>query len=185
LAGRPVDNLIDELVRAGLWDRDDKGYVIHDYLEYNPSKAQVLAVREAKSEAGKRGAATRWHGGLNGTSHNTHLTAPMAKRWQNDAPIPIPIEEEEDALTRVALEEIPKSDSTAADYRKVIDKHRVRLCDSHIERVILQLADWKPKKPRAKLHRTLDVWLLKEEPEARGSTSGPQYPEVVVPEGWL
>jgi len=36
-----------ELVRAGLWESADGGYTIHDYLEYNPSREQVEAEREA------------------------------------------------------------------------------------------------------------------------------------------
>ncbi|MBN1459047.1 MAG: hypothetical protein JXA57_05890 [Armatimonadetes bacterium] len=55
LVGGPVDNLIEELLRVGLWERHRRGYVIHDFLDYNPSKAQVEALREAKIEAGRRG----------------------------------------------------------------------------------------------------------------------------------
>lgn len=35
------------LVRAGLWETVTGGWRIHDYLEYNPSKAQILSAREA------------------------------------------------------------------------------------------------------------------------------------------
>jgi hypothetical protein len=55
LAGQPVDNLIDELVRVGLWEKRKGGFFVHDWLDYNPSKAQVLAERERKSEAGRLG----------------------------------------------------------------------------------------------------------------------------------
>lgn len=37
----------DVLVREGLWLEDDAAYVVPDYLSYNPSRAQVLAEREA------------------------------------------------------------------------------------------------------------------------------------------
>lgn len=43
------------LVGVGLWDASENGYLVHDYLAYNPSKEQVLATREARSEAGKEG----------------------------------------------------------------------------------------------------------------------------------
>lgn len=36
-----------ELVRAGLWEKEEGGHSIHDYLDYNPSRAQVEAEREA------------------------------------------------------------------------------------------------------------------------------------------
>lgn len=44
LRGRPA---VDELVLAGLWEQVDGGYRIHDYLDYHPTRAKVLADREA------------------------------------------------------------------------------------------------------------------------------------------
>jgi hypothetical protein len=41
---------IKELVDAGLWEREGEGYRVHDYLVYNPSKAQVQAKRDAAKE---------------------------------------------------------------------------------------------------------------------------------------
>lgn len=38
-----------ELETAGLWDRADDGWQIHDYLEYNPDRARVQAEREANA----------------------------------------------------------------------------------------------------------------------------------------
>lgn len=45
------------LVDVGRWTRDDerKGYVIHDYLDYNPSKESREAERQGKRDAGRRG----------------------------------------------------------------------------------------------------------------------------------
>lgn len=45
----------NELVRKGRWEQLDDGYLIHDFLEYNPSKEKVLAQREAKRKAGQKG----------------------------------------------------------------------------------------------------------------------------------
>ena len=45
-----VRELVDRLVEVGLWEQVKKGYLIHDYLEYNPSKAQVLAERAKNAE---------------------------------------------------------------------------------------------------------------------------------------
>ena len=40
--------VLRELVAANLWEKNgDGGYVIHDYLAPNRSKAQVIAAREA------------------------------------------------------------------------------------------------------------------------------------------
>jgi hypothetical protein len=52
---------INDLVRAGLWhENGDGGFVINDYLDYNPSRAHVQAERERKQQAGRRGAEKRW-----------------------------------------------------------------------------------------------------------------------------
>jgi len=43
------------LVDVALWDEVDGGYQIHDYHDFQPSKAEVEALRKARSEAGKLG----------------------------------------------------------------------------------------------------------------------------------
>lgn len=35
-----------QLEEAGLWDRTDDGWVVHDFLDYNPSREQALAERK-------------------------------------------------------------------------------------------------------------------------------------------
>jgi hypothetical protein len=47
LKGTKASKAAAELVAAGRWDVIAGGWVIHDYLDYNPSKAKVLAEREA------------------------------------------------------------------------------------------------------------------------------------------
>ena len=51
----------DELVRVGLWEPDGSGYRIHDFLDFNKSKAQVEQERVQRSLAGQAGAHARWH----------------------------------------------------------------------------------------------------------------------------
>jgi len=43
------------LVDAGIWERAPGGYRIHDYEQYQPSKADVLSLREQRADAGRRG----------------------------------------------------------------------------------------------------------------------------------
>jgi hypothetical protein len=38
------------LVEVGLWERDGRDYLVHDYLDYNPSRAAVEADRKAARE---------------------------------------------------------------------------------------------------------------------------------------
>ena len=43
------------LAEIGLWDRVPGGYQIHDFLEYQPSRASVLTLRDTKRRAGQAG----------------------------------------------------------------------------------------------------------------------------------
>lgn len=54
-----VQDVIDSLVEHGVWDVVKGGYQIHDYLEFQPSKEQVLAAREQRSAAGRKSAVER------------------------------------------------------------------------------------------------------------------------------
>ena len=60
-AAAPRGNATRELERAGLWSTTRGGWMIHDFLEYNPSRAESDSNRRAKSMAGAKGAASRWH----------------------------------------------------------------------------------------------------------------------------
>ncbi len=60
-AAAPKVAAVRELERAGLWTSTrGGGWLIHDFLDYNPSKAETLDKRSAKSMAGAKGAASRW-----------------------------------------------------------------------------------------------------------------------------
>jgi len=57
-AGVDVANcltLASSLLDACLWDSTDNGYMVHDYLDYNPTKEQTEINRIARSAAGKAG----------------------------------------------------------------------------------------------------------------------------------
>lgn len=47
--------VVELLCRAKVWKRVRNGYRVHGYLEYQPSKAQVLELREARRAAGAKG----------------------------------------------------------------------------------------------------------------------------------
>lgn len=51
---------VKALVDSGLWEANGNGWVIHDYLEYNPSRKSVEEVRRKRAEAGRRGGQARW-----------------------------------------------------------------------------------------------------------------------------
>lgn len=49
-AAKTATPMVRELVGAKLWIRTAGGYVVHDYLKYNPSRDKVLADRDAAKE---------------------------------------------------------------------------------------------------------------------------------------
>ncbi|MCX5253566.1 hypothetical protein OOK27_05185 [Streptomyces canus] len=51
---RGIKATAKQLEDAGLWDRVDGGWVVHDYLDYNPSRDQVLAERKKNAERQER-----------------------------------------------------------------------------------------------------------------------------------
>lgn len=76
-----VAGLVDCLLSAGMWERVEGGYQIHDYLDYNPSKDAVLSERAKvkgrvdKWRNGHRNAVT--NGGGNGDSNGVYNAAPV------------------------------------------------------------------------------------------------------------
>lgn len=109
---------LDELVTAGLLERGDGGYQIHDYLDYNPSAREVKKARSvlsaSRSKSGRSGARAKWS--QNDSSANSlkkddgkTIANGMAKPWQNDGPVPVPVpnKKEEEACAS-ALAPSPK-----------------------------------------------------------------------------
>jgi len=62
------------MVDAGLWDRTELGYVIHDYLEWNFSKKQIQKLKKKQSEGGKKGMNSRWNQRLIGDNSTYNST---------------------------------------------------------------------------------------------------------------
>ena len=59
-AGKRGDLLAKRLVDVGLWETNgDGGYIVHDWLVYNPSRAETAAIAEKKRLAGKAGGESR------------------------------------------------------------------------------------------------------------------------------
>lgn len=53
---------LDELLVRLIWTDlgDGAAYELHDYLDWNSSRAEIEAARRTNSENGKKGAASRW-----------------------------------------------------------------------------------------------------------------------------
>ena len=82
--------------------------VVHDYLRHQQSADEISALSEARREAGRKGAASRWHGNGDGKSHSkshanghgngeaTAAASGMAEPWQTDGTSMAELEVEEE-----------------------------------------------------------------------------------------
>ncbi len=62
------ERYVRELVDAGLWEDVEGGWLFHDFEDYLPESrrpSNMAEVSAARSEAGRRGAAKRWHSDSN------------------------------------------------------------------------------------------------------------------------
>lgn len=115
--------IADRLIEVHLWH--DTGHscdrcpqpipgmaVVHDYLLHQQSADEVRTLRDARREAGRKGAASRWHGNGDGKSHgNRHamghgnsdatchdeaMATGVAETWQLDGMSMAELEVEEE-----------------------------------------------------------------------------------------
>jgi hypothetical protein len=95
MAGEDVGSeyVIELLKKNGMWIEVPGGYKVHDYEDFQPTKEEVLALREERSRAGSKGARSRWgdrDNGKNGKTDDKSLAKPMAK----SCPVPVPNKKE-------------------------------------------------------------------------------------------
>lgn len=109
----------EELVRVGLWDRDGKGYRIHDFLDFNKSQAQLATEKAQRTMAGKAGAAAKWssdsemHGDV--PSEVPH-DLPSEMHGGMDAPYPVSRTPVIPVPATIARDGLPHIDDEAATF---------------------------------------------------------------------
>lgn len=80
----------DELVRVGLWEKSDRGYLVHDWSDFNQTKAHVLEIREQRKVSGKAGADSRWNGKPDSNvDGKPDGNVPINLLGKHDAPSPV------------------------------------------------------------------------------------------------
>lgn len=92
MAGADVANcqeFASRLLALCLWDATDNGYMVHDYLEYNPSRETVISTREARKEAGSAG------GKAKASKNRSKM---LANEQQKSAPSPSPDPEKKKSI---------------------------------------------------------------------------------------
>lgn len=115
-----VDNaeeLAARLIEVGLWDEVEDGFLVHDFLDYNPCRAEVIATREARAEAGRRGGLAKARAVAKQKPSKplaNGLANGLAKTKQNSTPSPSPIPDP------IPIPEKTLS-SASADYKTIRD----------------------------------------------------------------
>lgn len=91
----PLDGVL-ELVTTGLWDAIEGGYQIHDYLQYQPSKAQVEAKAKATTERVNKFREQRnGVGNSVGNAESNAPVTPLLRATPNPTPNPIRTKDKE------------------------------------------------------------------------------------------
>ncbi len=80
----PAKPTARRLEDVGLWLPSSEGWQINDYLKYNPSREKVLATRQARADAGRRG------GQAKSEANGKQFASQFAEL--NPAPFPLPQE---------------------------------------------------------------------------------------------
>ncbi len=75
-----VGELVDALVSARMWRRSKAGYVIHDYLKYQPSRKQVLDERKATAARVRKHRNAKGNGVTNGDGNGVSTPVPNPPR---------------------------------------------------------------------------------------------------------
>lgn len=89
---------VPKLVECGLWvEHDQGGFVIRDYLDYNPTAAETRAKREARAAAGRLG------GLRSGEARREANASPPVRALSNPVPVLVP---QDQVLYRLPVETV-------------------------------------------------------------------------------
>lgn len=113
--------LATQLVEVGLWEETEGGYLIHDYLDYNPTKEEVLADRADKHE--QKAKAGRMGGVASGVARRKHKRStdeaePKQAGQQNASktkPRPVPSRPHTEVTTERVLSVVPTGGASHDD----------------------------------------------------------------------
>ena len=95
---------VSELVEAGLWvDYGPRGFIVHDYLEHNPTRDEVVEKREKRRAAGRLGGLRSGRVRANGEANASVLLELPVE------PHPIPSHKDLSALRGGVVESVDNS----------------------------------------------------------------------------
>lgn len=143
-----ADFVIGLLLEAGLWDETEGGYVIHDYLNYQPSKNEVLAEREQKREAGRKGGLVSAQARAQALTKASANAPAQAKSKPLPLPIPIPDPTPDPPIDTCASGGDAPVDDTTLDSPRDVEAEKVTVSEeSSVEAEKVTAA--KPRTPFA------------------------------------
>lgn len=102
--------IASKLVACGLWEENQAFYIIHDYLEYQPSREEVLALRETRSQAGRKGGLSKSQAKAKQNASNVLSKTPSkieAKVYPGPDPDPDLIDRVKNTRSTRAREDFP------------------------------------------------------------------------------
>jgi hypothetical protein len=82
--------VVQDLEDAGLWERVEGGWRIHDYHDYQPSRDHILRLRETRKEVGRKGGLAKGKQVAKQPPSNDEATA-EAKDEAKSYPGPVPV----------------------------------------------------------------------------------------------
>jgi hypothetical protein len=101
--------MVDSLVEGGQWKVQGDGWQVHDYLDHNPSRAEVLKRRAKDAERKARGRATQSADSPHGQDEDTPRS-PVEVPAPSDGPVPsrpVPSTEQQDESPRETANGFP------------------------------------------------------------------------------
>ena len=182
-------DLAQVMVEVGLWHDRGDCWEVHDYLEYNPSRADVLAKREAISEV--RAEAGRLGGKQSGITRRSKAEANAeANVKQNRSPVPVPVPKRSRSLRSLLSESNPDFDQFWAAYPRKTGKGAARKAWEQLRpalAAVLEALAWQVKQDRWRAERGKYIphpatWLTQgrweDEPDtlmSRSASGSPEY----------
>lgn len=157
---RHLASALSELSRTGHVELDDESIYLPKYVKWQKTRGEIES-----SRAKIRDRVTRYRGVTSRVSNGVGNAVRVEKsreEYRGKEEAPVDNSPATDPLVSYALQELPQSESTPADYLRTINRYRTKLADEHIERIIAQLGAWPGTKGKTKLHLTLASWLNKE-----------------------
>lgn len=111
--------------------------VIHDYLRHQQSGDEIDALSEARREAGRKGAASRWHNNGHGNSysngHGNSVPTGEDESWHLDGMPMAEVEVEEELKKKTSSSSRKKPEIHLPESWKPTDEHRRRAAAARLD----------------------------------------------------